>query len=303
MASKESNAVTKLYQSWLNPTDADSPIQGPAQWDVLSAEPGQVDYLETQADGVPVMWALPHARVDDRVLLCIHGGGFISGSIYTHRKLFAHMAKAAGVRALLVGYRILPQGVHPAPVDDVVTAYRWLLDQGVSPGNVVFTGDSAGGALSITSQLRARDRGLPLPAGAMPLSPWTDFEVTGASIESNSGKDVLFSRAWIERMSADFRAGADPKDPQVSPIYADLTDIGPLYIQVGADELLLDDSRRLADQARTHGVQVTLDIYPEMQHTFHMMAGRAPEADHAINKLANWARHTLRLDQPIPEAS
>jgi len=160
MASKQSGAVTLLYQSWLASTGEDDLIQGPDDWDILATEPGGVDYLETDAAGVPAMWAVPKGAAQDRVLMCIHGGGFISGSIYTHRKLFAHLAKAAGVRALIVGYRILPEGVHPAPVEDVVTAYRWLLAQSIPADQIAFTGDSAGGGLAVTAQLVARDLGL-----------------------------------------------------------------------------------------------------------------------------------------------
>jgi acetyl esterase/lipase len=187
MASGQSGAVKKLYETWLSTPDEDDLIQGPGQWDVLATEPGGVDYLETDSGGVPAMWAVPKGCAEDRVLLCIHGGGFMSGSMYTHRKLFGHLAKAVGARALIVGYRILPEGVHPVPLDDVVAAYRWLLDQGIKSERVAFTGDSAGGGLAITAQLRARDQGLPLPAATMPLSPWVDMEVSGDSVLSNAG--------------------------------------------------------------------------------------------------------------------
>jgi monoterpene epsilon-lactone hydrolase len=303
MASNQARAVTKLYESWLSTPAEDDLIQGPQHWDILTSEPGGVDYLEIDAAGVPAMWVVPHGAAADRVLLCIHGGGFISGSIYTHRKLFAHLAKAAGTRALLVGYRILPEGVHPGPVDDVVAAYRWLLDQGFPANRIAFTGDSAGGGLSVTAQLVARDRGMPVPAAALPMSPWVDMAVTGETIESNSHKDVLFNRDWITQMAQGFLGGTDPRDPYVSPIYADLTGISPLYIQVGDYELLLDDSRRLAAQAGAAGVQVVLDVVPEMQHTFEMMAGRAPEADEAIARMANWVHETLGLAQADHVAS
>ena len=241
------------------------------------------------------MWATPKNADLDRVLVCIHGGGFVSGSIYTHRKMFAHLAKAAGIRALIVGYRILPEGVHPAPIDDVVTAYRWLLDQGVYPTHIAFTGDSAGGGLSITAQLKARDQGLPLPAAAMPLSPWIDMEITGESVRTNNGKDALFNGPWIKKMADNFLGGTDPRDPHVNPLHADLSGLGSIYIQVGDQELLLDDSRRLAHHARSAGVEVQLDIYPDQKHTFQMMVGRAPEADNAIQTLANWIRPQLGL--------
>ncbi len=291
--SRQSAMVAKLYRAWLaNPGD-DDPIQDQRQWDVLTAEPGGVDYQEIDAGGVPAMWAIPKGCADDLALLCIHGGGFVSGSMYSHRKLFAHLAKKAGARALIVGYRLLPGGMHPAPVEDVVAAYGWLLGGGFDPGRIAFTGDSAGGGLCVTAQLRGRDQGLPLPAAAMPISPWVDMEVTGESMLSNSGKDALFTRAVVKALADGFLGGASPRDPYANPLHADLTGLGPLYLQVGGDELLLDDSRRLADNARAAGVQVRLDIFPYQQHTFQMMAGRAPEADEAIGRLAEWVGRTL----------
>lgn len=296
MASKQSGAVANLYRHWLVPSEEDDPLQD--AWDVLTTEPGGVDYLEINAGGVPAMWAVPHQSDERRVLVGIHGGGFVSGSMYTHRKLFAHLAKAVSARALIVNYRLLPESVHPAPVDDVLAAYRWLLDQGTNPQRVAFAGDSAGGGLAISAQLRARDHGLPLPAAAMPLSPWVDMEVTGETMLSNDTKDALFNKPWVQELAANFLGGTDPRDPHVNPLHADLTGLGPIYIQVGDQELLLDDSRRLAEHAATAGVDVRLDIFPEQQHTFQMMAGRAPEADDAIRSLAEWVRPRLGVADP-----
>jgi acetyl esterase/lipase len=310
MASTESGAVARLYGAFLADSAADDLVQGPQHWDVLTVEPGGVDYVEVDAGGVPAMWAVPHGCAEDRVLLCIHGGGFISGSMYTHRKLFAHLAKAAGARALLVGYRLLPaggrgelphrKGLHPAPVDDVVTAYRWLLGQEIGAGHIAFAGDSAGGGLAITAQLRARDAGLPLPAAAMPISPWVDMEVAGETMLSNHGRDALFTKPWVEQLAAGFLGESSPRDPLANPLHADLTGLGPVYIQVGDQELLLDDSRRLAEHARQAGVDVRLDVFGGQQHTFQMAAGRAPEADDAIRRLAEWVRPNLGLGGHTP---
>ena len=303
MASKQSELIKVMYRRWLSemaahPEWTDADRQGLiGEWNVLSTEPGGVDYLEVDAGGVPALWAVPHrakAEGPDRVLLAIHGGGFISGSRYTHRKLFAHVAKAVGARALIPDYRLLADGGHyPAPVDDVLAAYRWLLDQGVAPERIAFTGDSAGGWLTVVTQLRLRDAGLPLPAASMPLSPWIDMEGAGESVAANEERDVLFNRQWIAQLAADFLGGADPKDPAVNALYADLTGLPPMYLQVGGDEMLLDDSRRLAELAEKAGVEVRLDVFPEQQHTFQMMVGRAPEADDAVARLAHWVRPRL----------
>jgi acetyl esterase/lipase len=265
-------------------------------WGDLTAEPRAVDYLETEVGGLPAMWAVPRGASVDRVLMCIHGGGFVSGSIYTHRKMFGHLAKAAGVRALLASYHLLPQGAYPVPVDDVVSAYRWLLEQGVSAGHIAFAGDSVGGWLAVTVQLRARELGLPLPAAALLLSPCVDMETTGESYEVNQDADPFFKAEVVRAIIRGFLGeGTDARDPGANPLYADLSSFGPLCIQAGGDETLADDARLLGAHAREAGVDVRVSIFPGMLHTFQMAAGRAPEADEAIRELADWVRPRLGL--------
>lgn len=296
MPSKQSEAVRRHWEAAR--LGFERPGEGPddESWGDLTAEPREVDYIETEAGGRPAMWAVPKRCSTDRVLLCIHGGGFVGGSIYTHRKMFGHLAKAAGARALLVGYRLLPEGVYPAPVDDVAAAYRWLLDQETAASHVAFAGDSAGGWLAIMVQLRALQQGLPLPAAAMLVSPWTDLEVNGESYETNRDKDPFFQREIVRGLARSFLGEAgDPRDPLVSPLYADLSGIGPVYVQAGGDEALLDDARRLDEHARKTDVDARLDIFPGMLHTFQMAAGRAPEADDAISRMARWVRPRLGL--------
>jgi acetyl esterase/lipase len=265
-------------------------------WGDLTAEPRGVDYLETEAAGLPAMWAVPRGASTDRVLMCIHGGGFVSGSIYTHRKMFGHLAKAAGTRALLVSYRLLPEGVFPAPESDVTNAYRSLLDQGISAGRIAFAGDSVGGWLAVTVQLRARELGLPLPAAALLMSPCVDMETTGKSYETNRDSDPFFKRDVVRGIIRGFLGeDTDARDPRANPLYADLSGLGPLYIQAGGDETLADDARLLYEHAAKAGVDARLDIVPDMLHTFQMAAGRAPEADDAIRELAGWVRPRLGL--------
>jgi acetyl esterase/lipase len=187
--------------------------------------------------------------------------------IYTHGKVCDHLAKAIGCRALILDYRRTPEHVHSAPVDDAVTAYRWLLDQGIEPGHIALTCDSAGGALAVTTLLRARERNLPMPAATMPLSPCIDMEITGEALVSNREKDVLVQKEIVEVMATTFLGeGGNRKDPLANPLYANLKGLPPIYIQVGGDETLLDDSRRLAERARKAGVDVRLDVFPELQH-------------------------------------
>ncbi len=265
-------------------------------WGDVTAEPGDVDYIEADANGVPALWANPKGCAQDRALLCFHGGGYVTGSMYTHRKMYGHLAKAVGCRALIPHYRRAPEHVHPAPVDDAVRTYEWLLDQGIAPGHIALCGDSAGGALAVTALLRARQRHRPMPAATMPLSPWVDLEIVGASLATNREKDVLVQKDVVEAMAATFMGeSGNRRDPLANPLYADLKGLPPMYIQVGGDETLLDDSRRLADRAKGAGVYVRLDVFPEMQHVFHFAAGHAPEADEAIKKLADWVQPKLEL--------
>jgi len=302
MASKQSEQLSTMYRGWIAAMGANPQMPLDEMRALLghmgdvAGEPGGVDYIETDAGGVPALWAVPKGCAQDRVLLCSHGGGFVTGSMFTHRKVYAHVAKAVGCRALIVDYGLAPEHIHPGPVDDMVKAYRWLLDQGITPDHIALIGDSAGGGLAITTLLRAREKGLKLPAATMPLSPWVDMDASGATFETNKDRDVLVSRDIISGMAATFLGeNGNRRDPHVNPLHGDLRGLPPVYIQVGSYETLLDDSNRLAEALRKADVQVKLDVYPEMQHVFHFLAGTAPEADQAIAQLAAWVRPKLGL--------
>ena len=302
MASKQSEQLTTMYQGWLAemaanpemPLDEMRALLG--HMGDLTGEPGGVDYIETSAGGVPALWAVPKGCKEDRVLLCSHGGGYVTGSMFTHRKVYAHVAKAVGCRALIVDYGLAPESIHPGPVEDMVKAYRWLLDQDITPDHIALIGDSAGGALAITALLRAREKGLKLPAATMPLSPWVDMDASGASFETNKDRDVLVKREVIAGMAATFLGeNGNRRDPLVNPLHGDLRGLPPVYIQVGSYETLLDDSNSLAEALRKADVQVKMDVFPEMQHVFQFLAGTAPEADQAVAQLAAWVRPKLGL--------
>jgi epsilon-lactone hydrolase len=302
MASKRVEELNKLYLEWVAALQAnpEMPLDELRhmfeQWERITGEPGGVDYIETDAGGVPAMWAVPKACAEDRVLLCAHGGGYVVGSMYTHRKIYAHMAKGIGCRALIVHYGRAPENVHPGPVTDTTRSYKWLLDQGIRPGHIALIGDSAGGGLAITTILCAREQDRPVPAAAMPLSPWLDMDANGVTFDTNAARDLLVTRDIIKTMADTFLGeNGNRQDPLANPLYGDLKGFPPIYIQTGADETLLDDSRKLADRARQSGVDVTLDIVPEMQHVFQFLAGTAPEADAAIRRLAAWVRPKLGL--------
>jgi epsilon-lactone hydrolase len=302
MASKQSEQLVTLYKQWLAELGAnpEMPLDDLRtmfeHWGDVTAEPGGVDYIEADAGGVPAMWAVPKGCAQDRVLLCSHGGGYVTGSMYTHRKVYGHFAKAIGCRALIVHYGRAPENVHPGPVNDMATAYGWLLDQRIEPKHIALTGDSAGGGLAITTMLRVREQGLPLPAASMPLSPWLDMNGEGETFETNKGKDVLVAREIIQGMAATFLGEkGNRQDKLANPLYADLRGLPPVYIQVGGYEALLSDSQNLAEALRKADGEVKLDVFPEMQHVFQFLAGVAPEADDAIRKIAAWVRPKLGL--------
>jgi len=301
MASPQAAAIDQLFDSFAAALAANPNMGLPEMRDMLercgdlASDPGQVDYLEADAGGIPCLWAVPRNCDPSRVLLSFHGGGYVTGSRFSHRKLFAHLAKRVGCRALIVDYRRAPEDPHPAQVDDAVAAYRWLLAQGIQPGHVATVGDSAGGSLSMTVVLAARDRGLPLPAAVMPLSPWSDMEATAPSFETNAKVERLITREMSLSMSALFLGGASPRDPLANPLFADFKGFPPMYIQVGGYEAIVDDSLRVAERARAAGVDCRCEVFPEMQHVFHFMAGRAPEADDGLARLAAWVRPHLGL--------
>ena len=302
MASKQSEQLITLYQSWAATLHEkpDMPLDElRAMFEHLgdvTGEPRGVDYIETDAGGRTALWAVPKGCADDRVLLCSHGGGYVVCSMYTHRKMFSHIAKSVGCRALIVDYALAPESIHPGPVNDMASAYRWLLDQGIAANHIALTGDSAGGGLAVTTLLRLRQLAVPLPAATMPLSPWLDMEGKGETFITNREKDAIVAREMIQGMAETFLGeGGNREDPLANPLHGDLRNLPPAYIQVGSHETLLDDSRALAEALRRVDVEVKLDVYPEMQHVFHLLAGVAPEADEAIGQLAAWVRPRLGL--------
>jgi acetyl esterase/lipase len=200
----------------------------------------------------------------------------------------ANISRAAGVRVLLIDYRLAPEHPHPAAVDDATAAYRWLLAQGLDAGKLAISGDSAGGGLTVASLLALRDAGDPLPACAVPMSPWLDLELTGASFDTRADLDPMCSHTGLKEMADWYLAGQDARTPTASPIHADLAGLPPLLVQVGDHEVLLDDSVRLVDRAKQAGVDATLEIGEECFHVYQ--AFPVPEADEAIARLAAFVR-------------
>lgn len=245
-----------------------------------------------EANGVPAEWISMPGAAADRAVLYFHGGGYVLGSIATHRELAARLSAASGARVLVIDYRLGPEHRFPAAVEDAVAAYRWLLDAGFAPGHVAFAGDSAGGGLTIAALLAARDERLPLPATGVCISPWVDLEGTGASMTTKAAEDPIVQQEPLRQLAAHYLGSASPHAPLASPLYADLRGLPPLLIQVGSAETLLDDSTRIAEKLRAAEVEVELEVWPEMIHVWHAFA-MLPEAGQAVERVGQHLRKRL----------
>lgn len=242
------------------------------------------------ADGVPVEWVFPSGSSDSKTVFFLHGGSYISGSIDSHRAFAGNIASAAGARALNVGYRLAPEHPFPAALEDAAAAYRWLLNRHASPEEVVFAGDSSGGSLVLALAVFLRDRGEPLPAGMVSLSPMTDLAMKGETWTTNARSDILIHPHKESQFARMYLGNADPLSPYASPHYADLQGLPPLFIQVGTVEVLLSDSTRLAEKARAAGVEVTIEEWVGMQHDWHFGASFIPESRDAIARIGEFVK-------------
>jgi acetyl esterase/lipase len=255
--------------------------------------PADVKCTPVNAGGVPAEWIVAPGAAEDRYVLYLHGGGYVMGSINTHREMVSRISRAAGVRALALDYRLAPESPFPAAVDDATGAYRWLLAQGAKPARTVIAGDSAGGGLTLATLVAIRDAKLPVPAAGVCLSPWADMEGVGASMTSKAKEDPIVQKEMLLGMAKLYLGGADPKTPLAAPLHADLRGLPPLLIQVGSAETLLDDSTRVAERAKAAGVKVDLEVWSEMIHVWQLFAPILPEGQEAIAKIGKFIReHT-----------
>jgi acetyl esterase/lipase len=234
------------------------------------------------AGGVPAEWSRTPGAAGDAALLYLHGGGYVIGSIASHRHLASELGRAAGVPALAIDYRMAPESPFPAAVDDALAAYRWLLDQGIAAGRIAVAGDSAGGGLAVALLLAIKAAHLPQPACAVPISPWVDMAATGGSMESKAASDPMVQRQALLDWAGLYLGCTAATHPLASPIHADLAGIAPMLIQVGSEETLLDDSITLAARAGHAQVPVTLEIAPEMIHVWHFFHPMLADARRAI---------------------
>jgi monoterpene epsilon-lactone hydrolase len=300
MASTQAQVMVDLYKDWtarMAKGDMDVPQLRTMfeTWGDLTTEPSGVEFGETTIGGVKCITAVPKGADQTRVLLCFHGGGYVCGSAGSHRKMFGHIAKAVGAKAVIPEYTRTPDNPHPGILTECVAVYAGLLEQGIKPEHIATTGDSAGGNLSTATLLYADLLGYPMPAASVPLSPWYDMEPTGETMITNAELDAFVQPDAVRFMAGLYLGGKSPKGPLANPLYADLKNLPSTLIQVGEHEALLDDSRRFYEKAKKAGVDIELQTFPEMQHVFQLMAGKAPEADDAIAKIAQWLRPKLGL--------
>jgi len=296
MASKELRAVIEAFKSRPAP-GGDLSIE--EQRAGLEAGSTQFPLAEdvrcqpVEAGGIPAEWVTTPESVEERVICYLHGGGYVVGSINTHRELASRLARASKARVLILGYRLAPENPFPAAVEDSVTGYLWLVSSVVGPARVVIAGESAGGGLTVATLLALRDAGEPLPAAAVCISPWVDLECLGESIVTKADVDPLLQRDSLLMMARNYLGDADPRTPLASPIHADLTGLPPLLIQVGTAEVLLDDARRLAEKAESAGVEVVLEPWEDMIHMWHSFAAMLPEGQQAIDRIGEFVlKHT-----------
>jgi monoterpene epsilon-lactone hydrolase len=263
-------------------------------------EPEGVTYAEVDAGGVPALWCIPAGCDDANVLLFNHAGGSVVFSMRSDRKAAAHLARAAGIRALVVDFRRSPENKFPAQLDDVETAYSWLLSQGYSPEHIASGGHSVGGNLAIGLAIRLRDQGMPMPGAILAVSAWCDIELKNPTLKTNVESDKMLSTALLEffRESWIGGTGVAPDDPRVNLLHADLAGLPPINIYYGADELLVGEIIELARRAKAAGLDASLHGVPGGQHLWLLGAGRVPETDAAITELGHWLRSKLTLTVP-----
>lgn len=247
---------------------------------------------ETKAGGLRAEWLRAPGASDDRSVLYLHGGGYVIGSIVTHRALAGEISRESGARVLLVDYRLAPEHPHPAAVDDAVTSYRWLLGRSAEAGRTAICGDSAGGGLTAACLVAAREAALPMPGAAVCISPWSDLTCSAGSYGSRAALDPMIQSGGIEEMAAHYLQGTSPDAPLASPNFADLAGLPPLLIHVGSDEVLHDDAVGLHERARAHGVESTLEVWEGMIHVWHAFHPMLDEGKRGIQRVGEFLRET-----------
>ena len=257
----------------------------------LSILPAKTNVDKISYNNVSAEWISTTYSDDKNAVLYLHGGGYNIGSPRTHREFAAHISNASRAMVLLPDYRLAPENPFPAGLEDAISSYQYLLDKGYQNSKIAIAGESAGGGLTLATCLALRERNISLPSSLACLSPWTDLEMKGDSIKTLADRDPMLKLASLETMASNYTGTNDSKLPLISPIHADYKDLPPMLIHVGSDEILLDDSRRVAYKAKQDGVDVTLKIYDGMWHFFHVFYRLMPESKAATKEVGAFIHH------------
>ena len=268
----------------------------------ISAQPLPADVTVTAAElgGVPTAEITVDGIEPRHVVLYFHGGVYVMSDAFLAAGLASQIGRRTHAKVISVDYRLAPENPYPAAVDDALAAYEALLQDGIAASDIAFAGDSAGGGLAVATLVNASDHGLPLPAAAFVMSPYADLTLSGTTMETKSDVDPLLSREALEARIPDYTAGQDPALDLISPIFADLSGLPPLIIQAGSHEVLLDDAIRLARQAATADVEVTLDITPGVPHVFQAYSPILDEAGAALDRAGQLLSAHLAGAERVP---
>lgn len=292
MAGPEITKLKKILREKAAPPGAEIPLEvlrkGMEKVAFKAADDIQAENVTVA--GRPAEWVRAPGVQAGRAILYLHGGGYVMGSLNTHRSLAGEISRAAQAAVLLVDYRLAPEAPFPAAVEDGVAAYRWLLDQGFKAQQLAVAGDSAGGGLALATLVSARDQGLPMPKAAVPISPWSDLTCSNDSYKTRAEADPMITPGGINRMAGLYAKGDEVKHPYASPNFASLKALPPLLIHVGRDEVLLDDSIKLHEKAKAEGVDSTLEIWDDMIHVWHAFHPMLPEAKQGIARVGEFLR-------------
>jgi monoterpene epsilon-lactone hydrolase len=287
----------EIIRTWLNerarPADASERRK---RLDALGAQyplPGDVQLDPVVANGIRAEWTTTPEADPAHAILFLHGGGYMAGSLVSHRHMIAFAGREARARTLALDYRLAPEHTFPAALEDALAGYRFLLSQGFEPARIAIAGESAGGGLAIATLVSLRDSGLGLPACAWLSSPWVDLEADGESMDSKAAVDPMIQKPYLLELAAAYLKDADPRSPLASPIHADLRGLPPMLIQVGSAETLLDDSVRLARAAAMADVRVTLEVWPDMIHAWHLFYQQLGAGRRALAAVGTFIRSML----------
>jgi epsilon-lactone hydrolase len=253
--------------------------------------PKNVSIKSQSINGVPCEWITPRGIDRNKVLMYLHGGGYVFGGPNTHRQLTSKLAIAAGMAVLLVDYRLAPENRFPAAIDDATSCYLWLLDNGFDSSKIALGGDSAGGGLTVATMINLKSRGVSLPCCAALMSPWLDLSSSGESVQLNAKSDAMLSPYALDVMTQHYLAHEDKEHPLASPLFADLSNLPPILVHVGSGEILLSDSERFINKVNDSGGKAFLKVWPKMPHVFQLFSSMIPESKKSITNLGEFIRH------------